>query len=175
MPGLRSTDRELYAAIEQAGSPQVDTALRTLSQAANYSRLWMAAAGALALFGGPDGRMTAATGMVAVGVTSAAVNQGFKRLLPRRRPPRTGQNPVRHVAMPSSTSFPSGHSASAFAFAQAVSASRPWTGMALRFVAAAVAYSRVHVGVHYPGDVVAGAVIGSVIGQATVDVMDRRP
>ena len=68
--------------------------------------------------------------------------------------------------MPASTSFPSGHSASGFAFAAAIGRDQPWLGFGLRFLAAAVAYSRVHTGVHYPGDAVAGALIGEGMGQA---------
>ena len=69
--------------------------------------------------------------------------------------------------MPTSTSFPSGHSASAFAFAAAVGGSIPVLGIPLRGAAAAVAYSRVHTGVHYPGDVIAGALMGSTLAQLT--------
>ena len=69
--------------------------------------------------------------------------------------------------MPETTSFPSGHSASGFAFAGAVGASLPGLAVPLRGLAAAVAYSRVHTGVHYPGDVVIGSLIGTTIGQAT--------
>jgi undecaprenyl-diphosphatase len=77
--------------------------------------------------------------------------------------------------MPASTSFPSGHAASGFAFASAISRDQPWLGLALRFLAAAVAYSRVHTGVHYPGDVVAGALIGTSTGQAVAGLLDRLP
>ena len=69
--------------------------------------------------------------------------------------------------MPTSTSFPSGHSASAFAFAGAVAGSIPVLGAPLRGLATAVAYSRVHTGVHYPGDVIVGSVVGATIGEAT--------
>jgi undecaprenyl-diphosphatase len=163
----------LYAAIGAAGSPQVDAALRTLSHAANYSRLWMASAALLAVFGGPTGRKAAATGLISVGVTSAVVNQGFKRVFRRDRPLRVQEDTNRHVRMPTSTSFPSGHSASAFAFAQGVSATMPWTGIGLRITATAVAYSRVHTGVHYPADVAVGALLGMGVGQLTADTVRR--
>ena len=55
--------------------------------------------------------------------------------------------------MPTSTSFPSGHAASAFAFAYAVGRRIPALAVPIRLLAAGVAYSRVHTGVHYPGDV----------------------
>lgn len=173
MIGVRETDRELYDAIAEAGTPKVDKALRTLSHAANYSRLWMGTAAAMAVFGGPTGRRAAVTGMVAVGLTSGVVNQGFKRMFHRDRPTRLEENLNRHVRMPESTSFPSGHSASAFAFAQAVSQTMPWMGLALRGTAALVAYSRVHTGVHYPLDVAAGAMIGMGIGQLTAEGVDK--
>ena len=174
MPGLRETDRELYEAIGQAGSPEVDLSLGRLSRAANYSRLWVGSAAVLAGLGGPTGRRAAATGMVSVGLTSAVVNQGFKRVFRRDRPLRVDEDLNRHVRMPTSTSFPSGHSASAFAFAQGVSDTMPWTGIGLRILATAVAYSRIHTGVHYPADVAVGALIGMGIGQSTADLVSKR-
>jgi undecaprenyl-diphosphatase len=77
--------------------------------------------------------------------------------------------------MPTSTSFPSGHAASGFAFAAAIGRDQPWLGVALRFLAATVAYSRVHTGVHYPGDIVVGSLIGEGTGQAVAGLMDRLP
>jgi len=76
--------------------------------------------------------------------------------------------------MPISTSFPSGHSAAAFAFATGVGHVMPAAGLPLRAVAALVAYSRVHTGVHYPGDVVAGSLIGGALAQVTSVAIDRR-
>ena len=75
--------------------------------------------------------------------------------------------------MPGSTSFPSGHAASAFAFATAISRDNPWLAVAIQFLAGGVAYSRVHTGVHYPGDAVAGALIGAGTGQAVSSIFDR--
>jgi membrane-associated phospholipid phosphatase len=63
--------------------------------------------------------------------------------------------------MPASRWFPSGHAASAFAFATVVGHELPCGAVPLRLLASAVAYSRVHTGVHHPGDVVAGALLGA--------------
>ena len=127
--------------------------------------------------GGQAGRRAAVRGTVAIGVTSALVNLAVKSAWSRQRPDRAGAGvPVwRNMAMPASTSFPSGHAASGFAFAAAIGRDQPWLGLALRFLAAAVAYSRVHTGVHYPSDAVAGALIGEGIGQAVASLMDRLP
>jgi undecaprenyl-diphosphatase len=109
------------------------------------------------------------TGLAAIGINSAVVNLPMKFATKRARPERqTAGVPVeRWVPMPTSTSFPSGHSASAFAFAEAVTASIPSLSVPLRLLAGAVAYSRVHTGVHYPGDVVVGSLVGATIGEAT--------
>ena len=113
------------------------------------------------------------TGLVAVGINSAVVNLPMKLASRRERPDReaAGVPDGRHVPMPTSTSFPSGHSASAFAFAGAVAGSIPVLGAPLRGLATAVAYSRVHTGVHYPGDVIVGSVVGATIGEATALAM----
>ena len=73
--------------------------------------------------------------------------------------------------MPTSTSFPSGHSASAFAFASAVGKEIPVISVPLRGLAGAVAYSRVHTGVHYPTDVIIGSIIGASIGDVTLALL----
>ena len=68
--------------------------------------------------------------------------------------------------MPASASFPSGHAASGFAFTNAVGHILPAAAGPLGMLASAVGYSRVHTGVHYPGDVIVGAIVGTAIGEA---------
>ena len=163
---LDRLDRDIYAAIADAPTPTLDEPLRRLSNSANYSMIWIAAAAAMSIWGWRPGRRAALSGLISIGVTSAVVNQGVKRLADRPRPDRDGEDvpETRFVRMPESTSFPSGHSASGFAFATTVGSSLPVVGAALRFLAGTVAYSRVHTGVHYPGDVVIGSLIGGSIG-----------
>jgi undecaprenyl-diphosphatase len=78
------------------------------------------------------------------------------------------------VPLPASTSFPSGHSASAFAFANGVSGEMPELAVPLRRAAAAVAWSRIHTGVHDPGDVVTGALVGGAVGESVGWLRRRR-
>jgi undecaprenyl-diphosphatase len=174
---LGAVDRAVYTAVATTPTPSLDEPLRRLSDAANNSILWLAVAAGLGVAGGPAGRRAAVRGVVAIGVTSPLVNLAAKAAWSRRRPDRTGAGvPVgRNVRMPASASFPSGHAASGFAFATAVGRDQPWLGMALRFLAAAVAYSRVHTGVHYPGDTVAGSLIGAGTGQAVAGLIDQLP
>src|SRR5215468_3936546 len=171
---LGAIDRAVYVAVANVRTPALDQTMRRLSRSADRSRLWLGIAAALAVTG-PNGRRAATRGILAVATTSAMVNLGVKTLSRRRRPDRSaaGVPGARHVRMPTSTSFPSGHSASAFAFATAISRDNPWLALAIQFLAGSVAYSRVHTGVHYPGDTVAGALIGAGAGQAVSSAFDR--
>ena len=172
---LGAVDRAVYAAVAATPTPSLDEPLRRLSNAANNSGLWFTIAAGLGVAGGKAGRRAAVRGTVAIAVTSALVNLAVKSAWSRQRPDRAGAGvPVwRNVRMPTSTSFPSGHAASGFAFAAAIGRDQPWLGLGLRFLAAAVAYSRVHTGVHYPGDIVVGSLIGEGTGQAVAGLMDR--
>lgn len=169
-------DAALYAAVAATPTPTLDRALGRLSSAADYSRLWIGSGALLALLGGRDGARAAALGLGSVAVTATLVNAAMKPLGHRRRPDREadGVPTARHVPTPSSSSFPSGHSAAAFAFATGVGHTLPHTAAPIRALAALVAYSRVHTGVHYPGDVVVGALLGAALAQATTRALDPR-
>lgn len=171
----RRLDVAVYAAVAATPTPSLDRALSRLSRAANYSRLSIASAAILASTGGPQGRRAAITGLASVVVTATVLNLGVKPIARRRRPDQAAEVPLsRRVPMPRSKSFPSGHSAAAFAFATGVGQVLPAAGIPLRALAALVAYSRVHTGVHYPGDVIAGALLGAALAQATAHALERR-
>jgi undecaprenyl-diphosphatase len=115
-------------------------------------------------------------GVAAVGVASATTNLLGKQLVRRPRPDRDAAEVAegRHVPMPASASFPSGHTASAVAFAAAVGTVLPVTALPLGLLACAVGYSRVHTGVHYPGDVAAGAVLGLAAAAGVLAIAEHR-
>jgi membrane-associated phospholipid phosphatase len=165
---LDTADRSAYRVVAELNTPWLDEPLRRASDLANFSKPWLLVAGGLAAFGGARGRRAALTGVAAIGVTSLLVNQPMK-LAARRRPRRIelGVPESRWVGMPSSASFPSGHSASAAAFCVATSAVVPELRWPLRVSAAVVAFSRVYTGVHYPGDVLVGASVGAGLGRAS--------
>jgi YegS/Rv2252/BmrU family lipid kinase len=138
---------------------RTDAAFVALTRAADHSVLWVAAAGALALAGGPRGRRAAARGLGAIALASAVANGPLKFAFRRPRP-RDGAL----IRPPRSFSFPSGHSASALAFATAAAAQQPAAAPLLVPLAAAVAYSRVRTGVHRPADVLLGSAVGVASG-----------
>lgn len=169
-------DLAVYAAIAATPTPTLDRAMGRLTRSADYSGLWVGAAALLAAVRGDPGRRGATMGLVSLAVGAAVVNLGLKPLGGRRRPdPAAFGVPIaRRVEMPTSTSFPSGHAATSFAFAIGVGHVLPREALPLRALAALVAYSRVHTGVHYAGDVVAGSLAGSALAQATTHVLHRR-
>ena len=161
---VHAVDHAIYRAVAGTPSPRLDATLSGLSNAANQSRVWLGIAAGLMVFGSPRHRRAAKLGVVAIGMTSVVVNLVAKPIFVRSRPDRRIRDAISHVRMPRSTSFPSGHSASAFAFASAVGGELPWLAVPLQAMATGVAYSRVHTGVHYPSDVVVGSLIGALGG-----------
>ena len=175
---LGEYDRAAYRSVARMSTPLLDEPLRRVSDLANHSKPWFVVAGLLALVGGRKGKRAALAGLGAVGAASLIVNQPMKMAGERRRPDREGLGvpKQRWVRMPLSTSFPSGHSASAAAFAVAAGGVLPAVRLPLRAAAAVVGFSRVYTGVHYPSDVLVGAAVGALIGRlaSVVALRSRR-
>jgi membrane-associated phospholipid phosphatase len=159
---VQRLDRQLMRHSFDARTPALDRSLVVITRAANYSRLWLLIAAGLSVLGGGRGRRAAWRGLRAIAIAAAVAN-GPAKLLVRRRRPSSGSRPTL-IRMPRSTSFPSGHTAAAFAFATGACTELPVLMPVLAPLASVVAYSRVHTGVHYPSDVAAGAGIGIVSG-----------
>jgi undecaprenyl-diphosphatase len=170
---LVALDRAVYAAVHATPSPTLDQAIARVSHAADKSVLWITVAAGIGVFGERQ-RRAAAVGLTALGLTSAVVNAMVKPVVRRGRPTRSDSVRTHVVRMPTSTSYPSGHAASAFAFSTAVGGALPELDTVLRLAATTVAYSRVHTGVHYPGDVIAGAAIGAGVGTVVRHVAHAR-
>jgi undecaprenyl-diphosphatase len=164
---VNEADQTLTRQVAKLPPSHADGALQVLTRAANHSVLWLAIAFVLGSRRGAT-RRAALRGVLAIGGTSLVTNVMAKPLMPRRRPAadalpdyRTLPNP------PTSSSFPSGHAASAAAFATAVTIECPPAGAVIAPLAATVAYSRLHCGVHWPSDVLAGVLLGGAIALTT--------
>jgi membrane-associated phospholipid phosphatase len=159
-------DKAIASAVDETETPTLDRFLVRLSESANNSRLWLAIAAVVAVAGGRRGRRGAADAIASIGLASALSNVGVKSLAPRLRPMTAAAQKVasRRVRIPVTPSFPSGHAASAFAFASTMGEALPVTWVPLHATAGLVAYSRIHTGVHYPSDVAVGALLGTLCG-----------
>jgi diacylglycerol kinase family enzyme/membrane-associated phospholipid phosphatase len=152
-----------------------DRWLRRLSTFANHGRLWIAIGTVLAARKGPL-RRGAIRGLGSLAFSSLVVNAVLKRYFGRVRPDLENLQSHRRLRRePGSLSFPSGHSSSAAAFVTGLAMESPLAGATLAPVALGVGYSRVHVGVHYPGDVVAGLAVGGAVAAATQHWWRVRP
>ena len=154
-------DVRLYRLLrEDAQSARFETPIRRFSQLGEHAAVWLAlgATGA-AVDGARRPRWLRAAGAVLV---AYVLNTALK-LVVRRKRPDLDKLPAL-ISTPTSLSFPSAHASSSFAAARAYSALIP--GAPLYAVATAMALSRVYLGVHYPSDIAAGALLGSVVGAA---------
>ncbi|MFI6370313.1 bifunctional phosphatase PAP2/diacylglycerol kinase family protein [Streptomyces sp. NPDC050546] len=155
-------DRRLFESAAGRRWPGADHVLPRLSRGANHGVLWFATAAALAASRTPRARRAATRGLASLGLASLAVNTLGKRSVRRPRPVLDAVPLIRRLKrQPITTSFPSGHAASAAAFATGVALESPSWGAVVAPVAASVALSRVYTGVHFPSDVLAGAALGA--------------
>ncbi|MYV52894.1 phosphatase PAP2 family protein, partial [Streptomyces sp. SID3212] len=123
--------------------------------------------------GGRRGRTAAGAGLAAMGLAEALSNTVGKQLVERRRPPKEWIPNEEVEERPSSSSFPSGHTAAAIAFAATVTVIWPRAGAVCTPPALAVALGRVHSGAHYPTDIAAGTAIGLASTALTLTAKHR--
>src|SRR3954468_12284730 len=175
MANPRFWDARLHAAIGGLPTSPADVWLRRLSNSANQGRIWLTLAALLGIKKGSL-RRGALRGLGSMWVSSLLVNLVLKRLFGRVRPALTNRRSDRRLRRsPVTLSFPSGHSSSAGAFVTGVAMENTLAGAALAPLGAGVGYSRVHVGVHYPGDVVAGLAVGGAVAAASRHWWPIRP
>ena len=157
--GANAADLALYRRIRSlARSPERTRWVRRYSRLGEHGAVWLAlgASGALV-----DRRRRGrwARGAAAVG-GAYAISTSIKLAIGRVRP--AVEDLPHLMATPTGLSFPSSHSTSSFAAARAYGTLLP--AVPLYAAAAAMAVSRLYLGVHYPSDVAAGAALGTALG-----------
>ncbi len=157
---MQGADLRLLRLMRTRGhTPGLESIAKALGKAGNNGAVWVAIGVVLAVID-PDRReewlICAALGPVAI-----VLNYGIKLLVKRPRPVLEGLPPL--GGAPSSLSFPSAHALSSFAVAVAMFRVDPATAGAL-LVALAISLCRPYLGMHYPSDVLVGALLGIVLG-----------
>jgi undecaprenyl-diphosphatase len=160
-------------------STALDPCMIFLARINDYGVLWLVLLGALAALGGRTGRRAALAGLAAL-VVGLACSEALKSILMQPRPFVSLTDVRLLVSPPSSYSFPSVNTTYAFAACSGASLTArrlldrpPIWGWGFLALAVAVSYSRVYVGVHYPGDVLGGAILGRSIGWLIASIGDR--
>jgi membrane-associated phospholipid phosphatase len=113
--------------------------------------------------------------LVAVDLAADGLSLVLRQWIGRVRPPFVYPEPPPLVPTPHTGSFPSGHSASAFACATVIAWASPRLAVPAFVLAALVAWSRVYVGVHWPLDVLGGAALGVLVATALLKLVATRP
>ncbi len=159
---LHQRDLAAYRRLAALRDTPLDRVVPLLTRSADHGLLWIGVAALLSTGRRPQ-RRAALRGLASLGLASALANVPAKLAVRRARPDLTPVPLVRRLrTQPSTSSFPSGHAASAAAFTVGVALEQPWLALPVGVLAAGVSYGRVHTGVHYPGDVLVGLGVGTL-------------
>ena len=166
---LKALDsRLLYAMRTRGHRPRAEAVAKALGRSGEYGAVWLAIGLLLAAVDGDRREQWLLAG--ALGPIAIGLNFAVKLMVRRARPVLDGLPPL--GGAPSSLSFPSAHATSSFACATAMTRIAPEAAV-LFVLAAALAAGRPYLGMHYPSDVLAGALLGVVLGLAApIDLLD---
>ena len=166
-----AADQALLRFLRTRGhDPVTETAMKGLGLSGEYGAVWIAlgATGAAA----DPGRRSPWLGAALVAPVAIVLNYGVKKTIGRERPVITDHPAL--AKAPSKLSFPSAHATSSVAAATALGRVEPRARAPLYVLAAAICVGRPYLGMHYPSDVLAGAVLGLALGKLAPLPRERR-
>lgn len=145
-----------------------DIVMPLITRLGDSGVIWMVLAAGLILY--PKTRTLGITVALSLALEVVCCNVLLKPLVGRIRP--CGINTAVELLIPRPTdfSFPSGHTGASFAAAAALRGSSRWLRIPAWILAALIAFSRLYLYVHYPTDVLAGALLGCMAGWAAVEI-----
>jgi YegS/Rv2252/BmrU family lipid kinase len=165
--GLEALDAALFLRVNRMSlGAMADRALVWISRVMHYGEGWAIAVALMILVNPRAGVRAAIDTLPVLWLTMLIVNLPLKSWFRRHRPFTTFVDARVIGVKPRDFSFPSGHSAGAFAGALLLSAYEPWAAPLFYALSIVVGFSRIYLGVHYPSDVVIGALAGSFLAVA---------
>jgi len=167
-----SLDRWLLLTVRRLESRAMTRLMRGFTRLGNPST-WVLVGLVLALSGGEGPHRCALLGSAAA--LALALSEPLKRVCRRQRPDHGMGGFAALADNPDAFSFPSGHTAVAFAVAFAFASPGSALGVLVLVVATGIAVSRVYLGAHYPLDVAAGVLLGSIAGTAARMLVGQYP
>lgn len=172
---LQAADAALFIRINNlTHTPLLDRLMSALSFTMTGGHAWLLVPLAEMLWHPRRGRRSFGRLALPLWLATVTVEHGLKRLFRRRRPFASLVRAIVVGRKPGSFSFPSGHSAAAFAGAVLLSRQYPRARRGFYLLAGLVAFSRVYLGAHYPGDVLTGSVSGALLAKAYRLLLRRR-
>lgn len=155
---------------ENLRSEVMTVIMRCITKLGNYSILWLALAVVFLMY--KNTRQVGVTTLVAIGLNTVVTNLIIKNVVERTRPYEVIEGLNILIEKQSDFSFPSGHSSHAFAAGVVLFMMLPRkAGVPILVLSGLIAFSRLYLGVHYPSDVIAGCLIGAVIGILSVVIV----
>lgn len=163
-PPFAEFDERVDRALEPIRNTKVAVVVFSVASAVGDFGIFWHVVGLLRAIGSMDRLQQALVFSAMIGIESLILNQGIKRLFRRDRPTERGDDRFA-LRKPRTSSFPSGHSSSAFFSALVLTYFFAWPWVVGFYVCALViAVSRVGVRIHHASDVIGGALVGTLMG-----------